>query len=240
MVRKLQQWVRLDEAEIAAIHALPYQLRHVQPGAYIVRDGDRTTHSSLLLSGFAFRQKLVADGGRSISCIHMRGDIVDLQNSILGVADHSVQTLTRCSIASISREAIKKLAFAFPNVGIAMWFDTLVNASIFREWIANIARRNAGCRIAHLLCEFGVRLEAAGLGDKLAYELPMTQEHLADCTGLTSVHVNRTLKALEANGDISRSIRHVAIADWGKISRTADFQSAYLHLKDAAAVSRAA
>ena len=107
-----------------------------------------------------------------------------------------------------------------------------VDASIFREWIANVSRRSASAALAHLLCEFGVRLEAAGLGEKLRYELPMTQEQLADCTGLTAVHVNRTLKKLEASGDISRSVRHVAIADWSKISATADFRAAYLHLPE--------
>jgi CRP-like cAMP-binding protein len=202
----------------------------MRPGEYIAREGSLPTRSCVIISGFAFRQKVVADGGRSISAIHMDGDIVDLQNSLLGFADHSVQTLNSCSVGFIPRAAVKELALAMPGVGMTMWYDTLVDASIFREWIANIARRNAAARIAHLLSEFGVRLEAAGLGAKLAYELPMTQEQLADCTGLTPVHVNRTLKLLEASGDITRSVRHVAIADWQKISATGDFQSEYLHL----------
>jgi CRP-like cAMP-binding protein len=236
LVNKLQRWGPLNAGEREALLALPCRVERKQPGKYIVREGDRPTHSCLIISGFAFRQKIVADGGRSICAIQMRGDMVDLQNSLLGLADHSVQTLTRCSLGFIPRQAIRELAVAFPNVGMAMWSETLVDGSIFREWIANIARRNAASRIAHLLCEFGVRLEAAGLGAKLAYELPMTQEQLADCTGLTPVHVNRTLKLLEASGDIMRSIRHVAIADWDKISSTADFRSEYLHLGPKAAV----
>ena len=68
-----------------------------------------------------------------------------------------------------------------------MWYDTLVDASIFREWILNISRQDAQTRLAHLLCEFGVRLESLGMGDRFSYELPMTQEQLADATGLTSV-----------------------------------------------------
>jgi CRP-like cAMP-binding protein len=231
LVRKLQQWGPLNASEREAVRALPCVIRDMQPREYIAREGDRPTHSCVIISGFAFRQKVVGGGGRSISAIHMRGDMVDLQNALLGFADHSVQTLNRCSVGFIPRAAVKELAFAMPNVGLALWYDTLVDASIFREWIANIARRDAPARIAHLLCEFGVRLEAAGLGAKLAYELPMTQEQLADCVGLTPVHVNRTLKLLEASGDITRSVRHVAIADWQKISRTGDFQSEYLHLR---------
>ena len=230
LVDKLQLWAPLSAADREAVLALPYEVQKADAASYIVREGDQATHSCLIISGFAFRQKLVADGGRSISAIHMRGDMVDLQNSLLGVADHSVQALTRCTLAFVPRDAVKELAFAVPNVGMAMWYDTLVDASIFREWIANIARRDAASRIAHLLCEFGVRLEVAGLGAKLAYELPMTQDQLAECTGLTAVHVNRTLKALEASGDITRSVRHVAIANWEKISSTADFAPDYLHL----------
>ena len=236
LLHKLQQWMPLNDHERAAVLALPCRVQKADRGTYIIRDGDVATHACLLISGFAFRQKLVSDGGRSISAIHMRGDLVDLQNSLLGVADHSVQTLTPCTLAFIPREAVKQIAFSLPNVGMAMWYDTLVDASIFREWIANIARRNAPSRIAHLLCEFGTRLEAAGLGAKLDYQLPMTQEQLADCTGLTAVHVNRTLMGLQASGDIVRSVRNVAIADWDKLRITADFRADYLHLTPAVAI----
>ena len=212
--------------------ALPHKVEQPERGRHIVREGERPTHSCLMLGGFAYRHKVLADGARSISAIQMKGDLVDLQNSLLRVADHSVQALTDCTVAFIRREDMFDLATAYPNVGFALWYDTLVDGSVFREWIPNIARRKAPARIAHLLCEFGVRLEAAGLGNKVRFELPMTQEQLADCTGLTAVHVNRTLKALEASGDVTRSKRHVAMADWSKISKTADFSSAYLHMPE--------
>lgn len=230
VLRKLQQWKKLDQLEREAVLALPHIIEHPQRGQYLVREGDKPSHSCLLVSGFAYRHKILADGSRSISAIHMRGDIVDLQNSLLEVADHGVQALTSCTVAYIPARAIRDLAAAYPNVGMAMWRDTLIDGSIFREWIANIARRDAPARIAHLLCEFGVRHEAAGLGDRQSFELPMTQEQLADCTGLTAVHVNRSLKALEARGDITRSVRHVSIADWEKARDTGDFEEAYLHL----------
>jgi CRP-like cAMP-binding protein len=107
LLLKLQQWTKLSALERDAVLALPCKVESVAASKYIVREGDVATHSCLLISGFAFRQKLVANGGRSISAIHMRGDMVDLQNSLLGVADHSVQTLTRCEIAFVPREAIK-------------------------------------------------------------------------------------------------------------------------------------
>lgn len=235
MLRKLQLWTDLDAVERECILALPHKVETVAAGECIVREGEATTHSCLLLSGFAFRQKIAGDGGRSISAVQMKGDIVDLQNSLLGTADHSVNALTRAEIARIPRQAVVDLAFSRPKIGMAMWYDTLVDASIFREWILNNARRDAKARIAHVLCEFGVRLESLGLGDRCAYQFPMTQEQLADVTGLTSIHVNRSLMALEAEGLLTRTSRYVAVADWHNLQEAGDFDEAYLHLATASA-----
>lgn len=230
MLRKLDCWATLGEEDRDALLALPHTRRTVAPNQYLVRETDRVTHSCLLREGFAFRYKIVGGGGRQIFSIHMPGDMVDLQNAIVGKADHSVQALTTCEIALIPREAITRIAFDRPAIGLAMWYDTIVDAAIFREWIANVGRRDAKTRVAHLLCEFALRLESAGLGKQTDYELPMTQEQLADCTGLTSVHVNRTLQALRQEGLIARAQRSVRIADWKKLAAAGDFDSSYLHL----------
>lgn len=231
MLRKLELWARLTPGDKEALLALPHTLKTIEPTGYIVRDGDVATHSCLLRAGFVFRHKIVAEGARQIVSIHMAGDMVDLQNSLLGVADHNVQALTRCEVAFIPREAVREIAFARPAIGMAMWHDTLVEGSIFREWIANVGRRNARTRTAHLLCEFSLRLEAAGLGTQDEWELPMTQEQLGDCTGLTPVHINRTLKGLDRDGLITRSNRAVTVNDWKKLAQVGDFQSRYLHME---------
>ena len=233
MVRKLSKWAPLDAADAEAILALPHRTRSFERNAYIVRERERTSHSCLLAAGFAIRHKIVAGGSRQIVAIHMEGDLVDLQNSFVEITDHNVQALTGVEIATIPREAIRRLALERPTVGMAMWFDTLVDGSVFREWIANVGRRDAETRIAHLLCEFSLRLEEAGLGKATQYELPMSQEHIADCTGLTSVHVNRMLKRLEDAKLISRSnSRSVTVANWRKLADAGDFDSTYLHLKE--------
>ncbi|MFL6829308.1 MAG: Crp/Fnr family transcriptional regulator, partial [Sphingomicrobium sp.] len=184
-------------------------------------------------SGYSVRTKMVGTGDRQIVSIHMKGELVDLQNSLLEIADHSVQMLTSVKVALIPRQEIIKLTLERPMVGLAMWRETLVDASIFREWIANVGRRDAQTRLAHLLCEFALRLKVAGLGERNNYELPMTQDQLADATGLTAVHVNRTLKTLEAAGLIARRTpRFIEIGDWRKLAETGDFNSGYLHLHE--------
>lgn len=211
--------------------ALPFTRRKLNAHDHIVWEGDRPEHTCLLMSGFAFRHKVAGSGGRQIMSIHMKGDLIDLQNSMLGIADHNVQMLSAGEIALMPFEAVRELAFRLPSVGMAMWYETLVEGSIFREWILNIGRRDARSRIGHLLCEFAVRLEVAELGNQTEYELPITQEQLADAVSLTAVHVNRTLKCLEQDGYISRTKRRITIGDWQKLARVADFQPNYLHLR---------
>ena len=230
MVRKLSLWGPLSNEDRERILGLPFQRRRLDPGQYLVWDGDRPQNTCLLLSGFAYRHKSAGNGGRQILSIHMKGDVVDLQNSLLGVADHNVQMLTAGEVAFIPVNAVRDVALNHPRIGMAMWYETLVEGSIFREWVLNIGRRDARTRIAHLLCEFAVRLEVAELGEPASYELPITQEQLADAVALTPVHVNRTLMKLEADGLITRSKRMISIADWTKLVKAADFEPRYLHL----------
>jgi len=231
LVRKLASRHRLEEEDRAAILALPYVTRTYEPAAYLVREGEPPRrHCSFITAGFAFRQKLTIQGARQIVSIHMDGDILDLQHLFLKHADHNVQALTRLDTAEVESDALQALALTRPAIGAAMWVDALIDASISREWVLNVGRRDARTRIAHLLCEFAVRMGRLGLGTEGRYELPMTQEQLGDATGLTSVHVNRTLKSLAADGLIHRDRRYLSFSDWEKVRAVADFSGLYLHL----------
>ncbi|PSJ37680.1 Crp/Fnr family transcriptional regulator [Allosphingosinicella deserti] len=230
LVRKLLNIHPLSPEDRAAVLSLPSIVRQLEHGQYIVREGDVPTHSCLVVSGFAIRHKIMGDGARQIVNVHVAGDMVDLQNSLLKVADHNVQTLTAMEAAFIPRAAILDIAFSRPAVGKALWLETLVEGSIAREWIANVGRRNSLTRVAHLLCEFAYRLDAVGIGKQCNYELPMTQEQIADTVGLTPVHVNRTLKSLDAAGLTTRSRRSVVINDLARLAEVGDFRSIYLHL----------
>jgi CRP-like cAMP-binding protein len=227
---RLMSRVDLTQADQDAVLALPQTVRSLRISEHFIRTGDKPTHCCVMLSGFTVRYKVLAQGARQIIGVHMKGDMVDLQNVLLERSDHDVQALTAAKVAIIPRTALEELAFDRPPIGKALWLETLVDGSLFREWIANVGRRDARARIAHLLCEFAIRLDVAGLADTHSYELPMTQEQLGDTLGLTSVHVNRTLKALADEGLIEREQRSVRISDWKKLARAAGFDPAYLHL----------
>jgi CRP-like cAMP-binding protein len=232
MVRNLAYRVDLDAEDRRAILGLPFVVKTIERNHFIVRERERTTHSCVMLSGYSVRSKVVGTGERQIVTVHMKGDTVDLQNSLLGIADHSVQGLTTSKVAQIPRDQIMRLAEERPQVGRAMWIETLVEGSISREWVANVGRRDARTRLAHLFCEFAVRMKVAGLAEDNQIELPMTQEQLADSTGLTAVHVNRTIRGMETEGLIERPhARAVLFSDWRRLAEVGDFDSNYLHLR---------
>jgi CRP-like cAMP-binding protein len=230
VVRKINARTPLSSEDEKAILQLPCERRTFEPSSYLVREGERPVHCGALISGFAFRHKLTAQGARQIVAIHMPGDPLDLQHLFLDVADHNVQTLTRAEMALVPRAELQRIARERPAVGVAFMVNMLVDSSIFREWVTNVGRRDARTRLAHLICEFAVRMDRQQLMEEYGCELPMTQEQLADSTGLTSVHVNRTLKGLEAEGLIVRERRSVRFPHWERLKEAADFTERYLHL----------
>jgi len=231
LLRKLGTHTPLDDADRQALLALPHSLKTMEPQGYLVREGEAPHYCGVIVSGFAFRQKLTGDGSRQIVSLHIPGDPLDFQNLYLDESDHNVQALTRAEVAIIARADLQALAHARPAIDRAISVMNLIEASVFREWILNVGRRAAPARVAHVLCELAVRLEAQGLANGDGYQLPMTQEQLADVVGLTPVHVNRTLKALEAGGLLKRDKRRVSFPDWDALREVGDFNQRYLHME---------
>ena len=102
----------------------------------------------------------------------------------------------------------------------------MIDASVFREWVVNVGRRDAVERIAHLLCELALRIKAADLSDGPMFDFPLTQEQIADATGLTAVHTNRTLQRLRKAGLINLSSSKLTILDWDALAETGEIQRA--------------
>lgn len=231
LLRKLETHVRLGDEDRNAVLGLSYVLRTLEPHSYVMRESERPASCAVLISGFAYRQKLTSLGTRQILSLHIPGEPLDFQSLLLDEADHNVQMLTRGELAMIPREEVQELARSRPAISRAILVTILVEASIFREWIVNVGRRNARARVGHLLCEFAARLDTMGLATDYRYQLPITQEQLADAVGLTPVHVNRTIKALEAEGYIARHGRNISFPDWERMQNMADFNRRYLHLE---------
>lgn len=229
LFRRWDRRLGISKDDKDAIAALPWAHRTFARDAYLVREGEPTSVCSLLAGGFAFRQKLVDSGSRQIISIHIPGEFLDIQNCLLSVADHNVQALTRISVAVVPKGPLLELMGSRPEVRKAIWLDSAIDSSIFREWIVNLGRRDARGRIAHLLCELAMRLKASGVDNGDMYDFPLTQEQIADSTGLTAVHTNRTLQSLRKDGVISLSSSRLTILDWDALCEMGDFNERYLH-----------
>lgn len=229
LFRRWCRRIELSSQDKEALIALPWAHRSFSRDSYLVREGEPTTTCSLLVRGFAFRQKLVEDGARQIISFHIPGEFLDVQNLLLQVSDHNVQSLNRSSALIVNKTALLALMDSRPHVRRALWLDSLLDASVFREWVVNLGRRDAKARIAHLLCELAARLQSSGIATGDMYDFPLTQEQIADATGLTAVHTNRTLQSLRRDGLISLSSSQLTILDWEGLAEVGDFSERYLH-----------
>ena len=231
-VRKLETHSSLSAKDHEAILSLPHDVREVGPNSYILRESDRPTSCAILLSGLAVRHKFSGTGARQILSVHLAGNALDLQNLLLEESDHNIQSLGHADVAFVPRQAVLDLAARYPAVGRAFWRDTLIDASVFREWIVNVGRRDARSRLAHLFCELAVRKMLTGGYKEGPYEIPLTQEQLGDATGLTPVHVNRVLKSLGPAGGIRRSKGSAIVEDFKRCAQLGDFDPRYLWIDD--------
>jgi CRP-like cAMP-binding protein len=173
----------------------------------------------------------VAGGKRQISAFHIAGDIPDLQSLHLEVLDVSIATVTPCKLAFIQHATLLRLCEAFPRITAAFWRETLIEAAVSREWVANVGQRRAPARIAHVLCEFFLRMRAVGLTEDHACQFPINQAQLGDATGMSAVHVNRSLQELRAAGLISLKGHSLKILDWAELKAQGDFEPSYLHME---------
>ncbi len=228
---KLRARYELSAEEEQAIRDSVSEIREYPADKTFIRAGEELNHSSLLLEGIASRHKDLRDGQRQITELHVAGDFIDLHSFTLKRLDHHVMTLTPCSVAVVSHEKLKEIANSYPHLTRVYWFSTNLDAAIHREWEVSLGRRSATSRTAHLFCELRVRLGLVGLAEELAYDLPLTQTDLAECLGLTPVHINRTLKELREQKVVEFRSRRVEITDLRSLEKIAEFDPAYLYLE---------
>ena len=223
----------LDRTDLERLHALPLRMERVTRSKLLIAEGQQPENCCLLVSGVAARYKEAATGLRQIVSFHLSGDLLDIQHLLLARADHSVEAITDATIAWIPKVDLLNLAWERPSIGKALWRDCLIDSSIFNipiiEDPINAGRRDGKTRIAHMLCEFVARCQAAGLGSAEGFVLPMTQEQIADAVGLTPVHVNRCLRMLDGDGVVVRNGAQFRVIDWPRLCAVGDFDPAYLH-----------
>lgn len=227
---RLNAYARLSQEDHAAIAAVSRSARTTAPRRDVIGEGDTPTVVRLILSGWACRYKSTPDGQRQIVGLFVPGDFCDLNVYVLRQMDHSIGAITSVKVAEITPDQMDKLMAHHPRVAQALWWHELVNASIQREWLLNIGARSAYERLGHLFVEMFFRMRAVGLAEEDSCDFPMTQNDLADATGLTSVHINRTLQELRREKLVEFDRKRLRIPDLPALMQAAQFNPNYLHL----------
>jgi CRP-like cAMP-binding protein len=232
-IAKLAMLAPLTEAEKEVLAEAASRTVTISADQDIVREGETSGECRVLLDGWSARYKLLPEGKRQIVAFGLPGDVLDLDAFVTGTAmDHTVTTLCPCTLAVVPHATMREIVSAHPGVAQALWRNTLLDAAVYREWVVNVGRRSAHQRIAHLMCETYTRLAAVGRatddGEGRGLTWPVTQTELGDATGLSTVHVNRTLQALRCGNLITLKGSDLSIEDWPALVRLGGFDPAYI------------
>lgn len=228
---KLEAFTKLSADDRAALAEATRNFRFVEPRRDLVSEGDKPRFVHLVLDGWACRYKQLPDGKRQIVGLFVPGDFCDINVYILKQMDHSIAAITRLKVAMITPEEMNDLTAERPRVTQALWWHELVTSAVQREWTLNLGQRSAYERLAHLLVELYLRLQAVGKAQNGHCDFPLTQNDLADATGLTAVHVNRTLQELRRDKLIELERKQLHILDIDRMMDVSMFNPNYLHLE---------
>jgi CRP-like cAMP-binding protein len=220
---------RLDGAAQQAILDLPGAVSRIRRNENCADSATRSGHACLVTDGLAARWGQTLDGQRQITAFHLPGDMPDLQALVLSGTTLGLQALSPVTILRVPHAALRNIA-ANPQIAEAFWRDCAADAAMATEWVINLGRRKARTRIAHLICEVATRLGKCANQNTFVFDLPITQTHIADATGLSTVHVNRSLQDLKKSALAELAGHEVRVMDWPSLRAAADFNPAYLHL----------
>jgi CRP-like cAMP-binding protein len=229
-VVRLSSRSTLTDEEKVAVGELQGKLKHVPAHTDFVRLGEEVDHCCLIVDGLVGRFGQNSNGARQITCLIIPGDMADLPSVVSPKSGWGLVALADTAILRLPHVDLRRLAARHSGIAEAFWRDCVADGSIFSEWVVNVGRRDAMARLAHLFCEMAIRREKAGQGDRKSFALQITQADLGDATGLTGVHVNRTLKELRERSIVTARLGHVTIHDWQQLVTVGEFDDTFMLL----------
>lgn len=219
---------QLSQEDLCALEAEAIERRDLPARKTVVEQGKPVRVSTYLVEGLMCRYMDDRQGERQLVAVHVPGDFVDLHAYPLHWLDHDVATLTRCKVAYIPHEALDRLVARRPNLAKMLWFSTLLDAAMHREWIFRLGRLGAVERVSHFFCEIEAKLRAVDLSDGRRFHLPMTQTDLGEACGMTPVHMNRMLRELKDRGLMEMQRGEVTMLNRQGLIHLAQFDPSYL------------
>ncbi|MEW9855281.1 Crp/Fnr family transcriptional regulator [Novosphingobium sp. M1R2S20] len=218
----------MSEREGALLDSLTETSERVPDGHILQRRGVPADHSTLILDGFVARM-IEHRGSRNVVGLQVPGDFADLHAFALKRLDHDLVAIGPVLLAYVSHAKLATVLKEEPHLTRILWFSTLLDAAIHREWILKLEQLRAEERLAHLMCELWHRLNFVGLADPHGFNMPLLQTHLANACGTTAVHINRVLKSVRQKGLLDINRGRVSLPDRPALERFAQFQPDYLY-----------
>ena len=235
-VRKLKLFADLAPADEQFLNDLVRTPRSMPARQDIVTQGELYEYLYVVMEGAACRYKVLPDGRRQIMAFLLPGDSCDVHTFLMKRMDHSIATLVPSRVAVIPRQAVLDMTESRPRLTRTLWWSTMVDEAILREWIVVVGRRTAYERVSHLFWETFLRLRAIGIAESNSCEVPYTQTDMADTLGLSLVHVNRSVRRLKQEGLITLENRRLTIHDPRRLPAAANFDPDYLHYREPVAL----
>lgn len=201
-LKNLAHFRKFDATELAFVSEFKTGELSVDTGATIIVEGAHSAHLYTLLSGWGFRHKLLEDGRRQILNYVMPGDLIGLQGTLMGEMQHSVEALSPVTLCVFERDRLTKLFEKHATLAYDVTWIAAREERILDEHLLSIGRRSALERAAYLLVFLYKRARACGLASSTKRTVPITQQHIADTLGLSTVHTNKTLRKLASRGMI--------------------------------------
>ncbi len=195
-LRRRKAFRDFEKEELAFVSRFKRGELAVDKGATLVLEGHHSAHLFTVLSGWAFRYKLLHDGRRQILNYLVPGDLAGLQGSLIGEMQHSIEALSPMLLCVFERDKLYELYRNHPGLAFDMTWIAAREEQILDEALLSLGRRNAIERAAYLLAFIASRGRGAGLIGGDAMQFPITQQHIADTLGLSLVHTNKTLRKL--------------------------------------------
>ncbi|MBM3928074.1 MAG: Crp/Fnr family transcriptional regulator [Sphingomonadales bacterium] len=229
-LRRLEMRSTLTAFDRETVMGFPGQVRRYASSRDLVRLGERTQHSCLVIDGIVARFGQTVEGHRQLTALYIPGDMADLHSAVLPVVTSPLQSTVSATVYAIAHDVIRRAGERSPTLARALWRDCVADAQIASEWLLNVGRRGALARVAHLLCELACRYDSIGLPHQ-QFALNLTQTHIGEALGLTGVHVNRMMRTLRDRALICTEGNMLSILDWKALARVGDFDPGYLHLR---------
>lgn len=221
---KLKHFASLGAADVSALESVLDDRKSHDARTDVVREGTLTGYSLVVVSGWACRYKVLKNGSRQITAFLLAGDSAHLNAVTRAPVDYNIGAISAVEVARIPWPKVMHLATHYPVLRSALMASQVADETLLRAAIVSIGRRDAEERIGYQLCELWCRAAAVGLVHADRMNFPVTQADLADCVGLTAVHVNRMLQRLRNHGLVDWQGHHLSIPNFHDLARLSGFE----------------